>query len=131
MLVHNNPQTSTKGWKFNNNLLQVKEFQQQVKNMIKEIKSSDMSDLNKWEWLKFQIKQLAIITGKKLSVARRKKQTDLIKKINSLMEKGCDFDHDELHILQVQLDEMYTIKANGAYIRSRANWIEQGEKSNS
>lgn len=66
LLVHNNPQTSTKVWKFNNNLLQVKEFQQQVKNMIKEIQSSDMSDLNKWEWLKFQIKQLAIITGKKL-----------------------------------------------------------------
>ncbi len=26
---------------------------------------------------------------------------------------------------------MYTSKANGAYIRSRARWIEKGEKSSS
>lgn len=35
----------------------------------------------------------------------------------------------ELHALQTQLDDIYTEKANGAFIRSRARWLEQGEKN--
>lgn len=31
--------------------------------------------------------------------------------------------------MQSQLDELYSEKANGANIRSRARWIEKGEKS--
>lgn len=38
-------------------------------------------------------------------------------------------DETELKLLQSQSDDIYTAKANGAYIRSRARWIEKGEKS--
>lgn len=32
--------------------------------------------------------------------------------------------------LQSKIDDLYTQKAKGAYVRSRARWIEKGEKSN-
>lgn len=37
----------------------------------------------------------------------------------------------KLNNLQTQLDNMYLEKAKGAFIRSRARWIEQGEKNTS
>ncbi len=38
---------------------------------------------------------------------------------------------NELMELQVKLDELYLEKAQGAFIRSRAKWIEAGEKNSS
>ncbi len=35
----------------------------------------------------------------------------------------------KLHSLQLQLDELYIEKANGAYVRSRVRWLEHGEKN--
>lgn len=40
-----------------------------------------------------------------------------------------DNDKQKLQILQTKLGEMYLKKAEGAYIRSRAKWIEEGERS--
>lgn len=37
----------------------------------------------------------------------------------------------ELASLQVKLDELYTFKAKGAFIRSRAKWLEEGEQNSS
>lgn len=54
-----------------------------------------------------------------------------MKKINQLtsnVQLSLD-NFTELKLLQSQLDDMYTTKANGAYVRSRARWIEKGEKS--
>lgn len=33
--------------------------------------------------------------------------------------------------LQLQLDDLYTVKAKGVFIRSRARWIENGENNSS
>lgn len=40
-------------------------------------------------------------------------------------------DKSEFIRLQNKLDEIYCKKAHGAYIRSRAKWIEEGEKNTS
>ncbi|XDV44737.1 hypothetical protein PO909_012977 [Leuciscus waleckii] len=89
------------------------------------------TSLSKWEWFKFKIRQIAVDTGKKLSCIRKWKQKDLIDKINQLTSNvQLSLDNiTELKLLQSQLDDMYTTKANGAYVRSRARWIEKGEKS--
>ncbi len=36
----------------------------------------------------------------------------------------------QILFLQSQIDDLYIQKAKGAYVRSRARWIEKGEKSN-
>ncbi len=127
------PQISPNIWKFNNDLLKNDRFYQQVLALIEEIDKLDMSNLNKWEWFKFKVKQIAIDTGKFLSVRRKQKQRELIGEINSLVVNTQELPENsaKLQSLQSQLDELYSEKANGAYIRSRARWIERGEKSSS
>lgn len=87
--------------------------------------------MNKWEWFKFELKQLAIVTGKRISQTRKHKQKELIQKINTICEKTETTTEEkaELNALQVKLDDMYRVKAKGAFIRSRARWIELGEKN--
>lgn len=115
-------------WKFNNDLLQNVGFWDQVKS-----EKLDMSDTSKWEWFTFEAKRIAISAGKEMSHIRKQKQKDLIKKMNSLTNNSqlSSEDEIELKLLQSQLDHIYTIKASGAYIPSRARWIEKGEKSSS
>jgi len=38
-------------------------------------------------------------------------------------------DKEKISNLQSKLDRIYIDKAKGAYIRSRARWIEEGEKN--
>jgi len=102
-------------------------------SLIEEIKKLDMSCMNKWEWFKFKVKRLAIDTGKFLSRMRKQKQKDLIGEINLLAVNSQISPENtaKFQELQSQLDELYSEKANGAYIRSRARWIEKGEKNSS
>lgn len=68
-----------------------------------------------------------------MALLRRQQQVVIISKMNLL----CSHTHlneeenTELHNLQLQLDDLYTVKAKGAFIRSRARWIENGEKNSS
>ncbi len=127
------PQISPNIWKFNNDLLKNDRSYHQVLALIEEIDKLDMSNLNKWEWFKFKVKQIAIDTGKCLSVRRKQKQREQIGEINSLVVNTQESPENSAksQSLQSQLDELYSEKANGAYIRSRARWIEKGEKSSS
>lgn len=58
-------------------------------------------------------------------------ELNLIKEINIHCNKESPTDNDKqkLLTLQTKLDEIYLKKAGGAYIRSRAKWIEDGERS--
>lgn len=78
------PQASENILKFNNNLLLNDRFCNQVKTLYQRVTTLDMSDLNKWEWFRFRLKHLAIDTGKKISQVQRRKQKELIEKINKL-----------------------------------------------
>uniref|UniRef100_A0A3B4WDT5 exodeoxyribonuclease III n=1 Tax=Seriola lalandi dorsalis TaxID=1841481 RepID=A0A3B4WDT5_SERLL len=127
------PQSSETIWKFNNSLLLNDGFCKQVKILFQSVDKLDMSHMSKWEWFKFKLKHLAIETGKRIAQTRKHKQNELTKKINTLCEKTVLSIEEkaELRILQVQIDDMYREKANGAFIRSRARWLEQGEKNTS
>ena len=117
-------------WKFNSSLLHNKDFCEQTKTLLHEINKLDMSDINKWEWFKFKVKCLAIETGKRMTKKRLEKQRGIIEKINNFcMNTGLSTEEkSELAALQTQLDELYMDKAKGAFIRSRARWLEQGGK---
>ena len=72
------------------------------------------------------MKEVAIKTIKYISKA---KQQDIIKDMNRLCQK-TDLSLEEqvkLNNLQNQLDSLYMEKAKGAFIRSRARWLEEGE----
>uniref|UniRef100_A0A3Q2ZQW8 exodeoxyribonuclease III n=1 Tax=Kryptolebias marmoratus TaxID=37003 RepID=A0A3Q2ZQW8_KRYMA len=120
-------------WKFNSNLLNNKTFCSEILNLIKDISVMNMSPLNKWEWFKFNVRTAAIKTGKLVSKLRRQKQSQLISNINSLCSKSVLSSEElsELDVFKSQLDDLFLDKARGAFIRSRARWIEDGEKNSS
>lgn len=118
-------------WKFNNNLLENTDFCRKIKKLIKETLALDMSSLIRWVWFKFSVKQVAINSSQYCSRLKKQKQQELISEMNRLCckaELSLD-DHIKLNSIQTQLDNMYMEKAKGAFIRSRARWIEQGKKN--
>ncbi|KAF7650888.1 hypothetical protein LDENG_00119260 [Lucifuga dentata] len=96
-------------------------------------KDSIISYISKWEFLKFKIREFSISFGKSLNRSNKLSEINIINEINTycLKTSQTEDDKQKLQILQTKLDEIYLRKAEGAYIRSRAKWIEEGEKSTS
>ena len=68
--------------------------------------------------------------GKSIASVKRQKEYSVIKEIMHLSSKGHLNAQELMDIssLQVQLDNIDQEKAEGAFIRSRHKWLEQGKK---
>lgn len=90
-----------------------------------------LSFVNNWEFFKYKVRQIAIKHSKLTAMKNKGKEFDLIKEINTICCKTLlsDIDKQKLIALQAALDNIYMFKAKGAFLRSRAKWIEEGEKS--
>ena len=55
-------------------------------------------------------------------------EKELIEKIKTLEENACDSNIDELSSKKQELENIRKHKLQGNYIRSRAKWVEEGEK---
>lgn len=134
-LRSNDSSTSTRThWKFNNNLLKCESFCNSILLMINNVKTmSELTSIGKWEWVKFNVKKIAIKEGKQIANARKFRQTTILSRLNFFSNKDIlsKSEEKELYTLQSELDDFYTEKAKGAFIRSRARWIEEGEKNSS
>lgn len=120
-------------WKFNSNLLKSECFCQEIITLINNITTDSnlVTYRSKWEYLKYKVCQTSISISKILNRESRKKEIELISEINSIynslsINENCK---QKLILLQSSLDNIYLSKAKGAYIRSRAKWIEEGERS--
>lgn len=84
----------------------------------------------KWELFKFKVHQISIKHSKIIAHQNKQKETEVIRELNHICSKPFFNDNDKQRrsILQ-SLDDIYIKKAKGAYVRSRAKWIEDGEKS--
>ena len=131
-------------WKFNNSLLKDQEYVKIVKKVIEEVKnqyaendqpSEEISNKD----IKFSINDqlflevlLMEIRGKTISYATYKKkkidktEQNLIQEINILEQNN--FNSTLLEEKREELKELRIKKLEGLKIRSRAKWIEQGEK---
>ncbi len=70
---------------------------------------------------------------KTLNRSKRLSEINIIKEINIYYNKTSPTDNEKhkLQNLLNKLDEIYLSKAKGVFIRSRAKWIEDGERSTS
>lgn len=130
----NNSRTcSNKYWKFNSSLIKNKDYCQKIKSLITEIVNLEelTTAVKKWEFLKYKIRQFTISFSKQIKKDLEKKELDIIKQLNVYCNKLNPTEDDKQKILNLQpkLDEMYIQRAQGAFIRSRAKWIEEGEKN--
>ena len=121
-------------WKFNNSLLTDKKYIEIIKNVIRDIKENDnMENKNTlWEFTKCKIRTETIIYSSKKSKEQKRIEKDLIEKIG-MLEQNLD-QNDENKYLEYlackkELENIISCKTNGIIIRSRAKWIEEGEKN--
>lgn len=138
-------------WKFNNSLLKDKIYVDEIKKVISNTKKQYAVPIYNYEeldnipndYLEFVINDqlffetlLLEIRGKTISYASYKKrknekeEQDLTKQIEQL-ELDPNIDNDKmlcLEELKLQLQEFRENRLKGIIIRSRINWLDQGEK---
>ena len=136
-------------WKFNNSLLRDKEYIKTVKNVISQTKhqyavpiydeqSIDKIPQSEIQWLindQLWLETLLMeIRGKTISYAsfkkkeREEKEKELIDIIDDLETNIINTDLEYLENKKLELQEIRKKKMDGAFIRSKAKWIEEGEK---
>lgn len=87
----------------------------------------------KWELLKFECQKFSRQFGKQQSRDRSKTYADNVRELNEILNIPVPSDEDKLrlHSLREKFDLFFQTKAKGAFIRSRARWLEHGEKNSS
>jgi exonuclease III len=120
-------------WKLNCKLLDNDGFIKEIIDIIKQTNIEFGKILSKrmlWEILKIKIKEKSI----KISVRNAKQKKEKIQKIENELAKleNCpDFSHVYVkkEALKLEIDKYYQDCADGSRVRSRVQWIEEGEKS--
>uniref|UniRef100_A0A3Q3ASU9 Reverse transcriptase domain-containing protein n=1 Tax=Kryptolebias marmoratus TaxID=37003 RepID=A0A3Q3ASU9_KRYMA len=122
-------------WKFNANLLKYELYCREIKELVNKILLDDsiITYTKKWEYLKYKIRAYSISFSKNLKRNQDLEEIKLVKELNLLCVKQIltDTDKNNLLTLQAKLDSIYERKAQGAFVRSRAKWTEEGEKNSS
>ena len=122
-------------WKFNNSLINDETFTNTLKNfiqnMINELNTNTFLDNQlKWELLKYEIRRFTISYCKqrnKKDVAERKYLENKFKNLENVLDNYDNL--ESYHNIKKKIEEIYEKKAEGARIRSKCLWYEEGEKS--
>lgn len=123
-------------WRFNNSFLTDPDFLDEMnKNLNNWVKNEDAVDeQEQWELCKLKIKQFCSDFGKEKARKRRNDILDLQIQLKKI-EKQCGEEpenetlQDVLLKTKQKLEILEISRAKGAQIRSRAKWIEDGEKN--
>ena len=120
------------GWKFNSSLLTDPIFVAKQKDHINNIINSfdaTFSPHLKWELLKYEIRKFCITytkTKNRQTYLLKEKHEKIVKSYESTDDKPSQNDYIESKIF---LENMIDERTQGAIIRSKSQWYEQGEKS--
>ena len=122
-------------WKLNNSLLLNESANTLIKLKITEymkMAENEKSYGKYWELLKFELRTYFMKRGANMKKDNKKDENELIAEIISLSsmlpDNMSEIQRAQLQTLQLKLDQLYISKAKGAFIRSRAKWLEEGEQ---
>ena len=124
-------------WKLNSSLLDDKEYVSLI-NMKYPLWNDEFKDVTDprlfWDLMKYRIRQESISYSKLKARERRSKMAALESKLNDC-QKMCDQDPspenmNKFEVLKTEFELQNDYITQGAIIRTRATWYEQGEKSN-
>ena len=86
-----------------------------------------------WEFLKYKVRQLSQDYSKRKACECREKRVSLEKKIeeleSNLSENSAPEEILEYRNVKAQLDNLYNYITEGAILRSKARWYEEGKTS--
>ena len=109
--------------------LENNEYKEGVKYIIDNLENCG-SAINTWETLKIKIKDFSISFAKYYHKDINKKIWGLEKQISDIENSSSlDINMNRKRELENQLNEIIDTKSKGAQIRSRANWVNEGEKN--
>ena len=121
-------------WKFNTSLLEKEDFINEMKEHITNIEFTETENdpHEKWEYVKSSIKTFCMNFSAKLNKTIKSKILDIENEISQMENVlHTDTNMNRKRHLECELNRLIDNKAKGAQIRSRANWIEQGETNSS
>lgn len=122
-------------WKFNSSFLSNPQYVDKIKECIdttvKENQNLNPSLL--WEMIKFNVRSASIrfaIENKKKEKLHESKLNLEISKLEEEYDKSqSDEMFTQLNVKKQELEQLIAVKTKGAIIRSRARWVEEGEKN--
>ena len=121
-------------WKFNASLLKDKEYVEQVKSCIRNVKTENECIENKgllWDLIKCKIRGLTVSYSVRKRLLDNSQEKDLVKEIEvkeQLLASGDTNVMKELEILKAKYESIQEVKVQGIIVRSKAIAVEQGEK---
>jgi exonuclease III len=124
-------------WLLNNSVLNEESYDNGMTEILKETSDeyeNHVTNALLWEYMKLQIKQYSITYCINKARSRKSRVIELEAMINEIDTYLASNKHDEVktnerNSIKKELDEFYANKARGYQIRSRARWVEEGEKS--
>ena len=125
-------------WKFNNSYLKNPLFIEKMNSMLEQYTidshNENMSNIDRWELCKVEIRNFSIEFGKKLACQKRNDYKTLQMQISAaekilLTDPNNKEASNHLLKLKQNLELLHLDKAKGAQIRSRVKWIEEGERN--
>ena len=122
-------------WKLNNSLLEIEGYHEGITRIYDDVIEEYEPYVSKavlWDYFKLRVKQFSIDFGilqtKKFKGECKNLESKLDQIDKQIAENNSDVNQERKRIKE-QLDEQYRKKAKGFQIRSRAKYVEQGEKS--
>ena len=122
-------------WKFNSSLLKDSKYVDLVNQQIEKSKIQYQNLENKsllWDIIKCDIRGITISYSSHKAKEMRKKENNLQERLRDL-EELLDESHEitlenEYNNIKTELENIHENKAKGQLIRSKARWVEDGEK---
>lgn len=121
-------------WKFNNSLLADADFCDHLSSRISDLANciSRFSSLkNWWEFLKLSLKEECINFAKQKRTELNREKVTLTNRLilcKQLLIQGDASVSAEIIALEARLFALFSLEIDGVKTRSRARWIEEGEK---
>ncbi len=121
-------------WKCNNALLKDTKFNDSIINLANVLFTNIHNGYKeRWEYFKCKSRLIAIKICKELKASRLQTEFILLCRLNELLSKEnvSEEEQFELNKIHFQINELYLDLAKGAFIRSRAKWLEEGVRNSS
>ena len=128
-------------WKLNNSFLEENEYVRGIIDIIQKTKEeNEVNDkIVYWEYLKFKIREYSIHYGKERAKSKRDNERDLEERMKTIETQldECENEGDrnvlvtQKNLIANELSAIDDYKTEGIIMRSKCEWYEKGEKSNS
>ena len=122
-------------WKFNNSLLKDKKYVNMVKKIIQEtqVETSFTNKCLLWEFIKCKVRSETMVYSSHKAKLGRKREVELLYRLekleSQLKSEENDLSHTEYYSVKKEWEELCSEKTQGAILRSKAKYVEEGEKN--